>query len=77
MSGTHLLTQRQVRCMEKLPQGHKVLSTRYGAAIVRRPDGRLLRVQPNGRLSPTIRVEQVQSYLHLHGCSLRWPREPR
>jgi hypothetical protein len=67
MSGTPLLTQRQVRCMEKLPEGHKVLSTRYGAPIVHRPAGRLLRVQPNGRLAPTIRVERVQSYLHLHG----------
>ena len=45
MSGTHLLTQRQIRFMEKLPEGHKVVSIRDGAPIVRRPDGRLLRMQ--------------------------------
>jgi hypothetical protein len=65
VSATHLLTQRQIRCMEKLPEGHKVVSTRLGAPIVRRPDGRLMRVQPDGSLSPTIRVERVQSYLHV------------
>jgi hypothetical protein len=67
MPSTHLLTQPQIRCMEKLHEGHKVVSTRYGAPIVRRPDGRLFRVQPNGRLRATIRVERVQSYLHVHG----------
>jgi len=67
MSGTHLLTQRQIRFMEKLPEGHKVVSIRDGAPIVRRPDGRLLRMQPSGRLAETIRVERVRSYLHVHG----------
>jgi hypothetical protein len=67
MSGTHLLTQRQLRCMEKLPEGHKVVGTRNGVAIVRRPDGQLLRMQPDGRLAPNIRVERVQSYLRVDG----------
>ena len=67
MSGTHLLTQRQIRFMEKLPEGHKVVSIRDGAPIVRRPDGRLLRMQPSGRLADTIRVERVRSYMHVHG----------
>ena len=67
MPSTHQLTQRQIRCMEKLPAGHKVVSTRYGAPIVRRPDGQLFRLQSNGRLAATIRVERVQSYLHVHG----------
>lgn len=61
------LTQRQVRCMENLPDGHVVLSTRRGVAIVRRPDGRLVRIQPDGRLTTTLRVERVQSYLHVNG----------
>jgi hypothetical protein len=61
------LTQRQIRRMENLPEGHVIVSTRRGVAIVRRPDGRLLRIQPDGRLATTIRVERVQSYLHVNG----------
>jgi hypothetical protein len=72
VSGTHLLrhqllTQRQIRCMEKLPDDHTLVSARNGAPIVRGPDGQLLRVQPDGRLAATISVERVQSYLHVHG----------
>ncbi len=67
MNSTHQLTQRQIRCMEKLPEGHRMASTRRGAPIVRRGDGQLSRVQPNGRLGATIRVERVQSYLDVLG----------
>jgi hypothetical protein len=67
MPSTHQLTQRQIRCMETLPEGHKMVNTRHGAPIVRRGDGQLFRVQPNGRLAATIRVERVQSYLDVHG----------
>jgi hypothetical protein len=63
---SYLLTQQQIRCMEQLPEGHKLVSTRSGAPIVRRPDGRLVRVQPNGRFVTTISVERVQSYLKLN-----------
>ena len=63
---SYLLTQQQIRCMERLPEGHRLVSTRSGAPIVRRPDGRLLRVQPNGRFATTISVERVQSYLKLN-----------
>ena len=63
---SYLLTQQQIRCMEQLPEGHRLVSTRSGAPIVRRPDGRLLRVQPNGRFATTISVERVQSYLRLN-----------
>jgi len=63
----YLFTQQQIRSMEKLPDGHRLVSTRYGTPIVRRPDGRLLRVQPNGRFATTISVERVQSYLRLNG----------
>jgi hypothetical protein len=63
---SYLLTQQQIRCMEQLPEGHRLVSTRSGAPIVRRPDGRLLRVQPNGRFVTTISVERVQSYLKLN-----------
>jgi hypothetical protein len=64
--GSYQLTKQQIRCMEQLPEGHKLVSTRSGAPIVRRPDGRLLRVQPNGRFATTISVERVQSYLRLN-----------
>jgi hypothetical protein len=71
MSGTRptpqLLTHRQIRRIEELPLDHKVLSTNHGAPIVRRPDGALLRVQPDGRLAATMSVERVQSYLDVHG----------
>ena len=63
---SYLLTPQQIRCMEQLPEGHKLVSTRSGAPIVRRPDGRLLRVQPNGRFATTLSVERVQSYLRLN-----------
>jgi hypothetical protein len=64
---TPSLTQRQLRCMENLPEGHVVVCTRRGVAVVRRPDGRLLRIQPDGRLASTLPVERVQSYLHVNG----------
>jgi hypothetical protein len=60
------LTQRQIRRMEKLPSGHRVVNTRHGAPTVRRSDGQLFRLQPNGRLAATIRVERVKSYLDVH-----------
>jgi len=66
-SSSPVLTQRQLRRMERLPQGHVVLSTRRGVAVVRRPDGRLMRIQPDGRLAGMLRVERVQSYLHVNG----------
>jgi hypothetical protein len=67
MSRTDLLTQRQIRGMEKLPEDHKVVRVRYGVPIVRRSDGRLLRMHANGRLVRTTPVESVQSYLHVRG----------
>jgi hypothetical protein len=67
MFGTHRLTQRQIRCIEQLPDGHKVVGVRHGVPIVRQPGWQLSRMQPNGRLVVTSRVERVQSYLHVHG----------
>ncbi len=67
MLSTPSLTPRQIRSMKRLTEGHVVLSTRRGVAIVRRPDGRLMRLQPDGRLAGMIRVERVQSYLHVQG----------
>ena len=67
MPGSGRLTQRQLRCMEKLPDGHKVVRVRYGVPIVRRADGRWLRMHADGRMVLTTPVESVQSYLHVHG----------
>jgi hypothetical protein len=67
MSGTGLLTERQIRYMDKLPEGHTVVSVRDGVPIVRRPDGQLVRMKPNGRLPASMPVDRVQSYLHVHG----------
>ena len=74
MPSTHQLTQRQIRftqrqirCMEKLPEGHRMVNARHGAPTMRRSDGQLFRVQSNGRLTASVRVESVQSYLDVHG----------
>jgi hypothetical protein len=64
---TYALTQQQRRRLQTFDEGHVVVSSRRGVAVVRRPDGRLLRIQPDGRLSGMIRVERVQSYLHVLG----------
>lgn len=60
-----LLTQRQLECLAKLPEDHRVLGARNGSPIVQRPDGRLRLVQPNGQLAATTLVAGVQSYLHI------------
>jgi hypothetical protein len=67
MSSTPALSQRQIRRIEKLPADYKVVNKRNGVVMLRRADGRLLRVQPDGRLAPNLRVERVQDYLHVHG----------
>ena len=65
MSATHPLTQRQIRCLAKLPVDHEVVSTDGGPPVVRGPKGEWLQVKPNGHLVAL--VESVQSYLYVHG----------
>jgi hypothetical protein len=60
-----LLTQRQLRRLETLPDDYRVVTTRDGTPIVESPTGQTLRLQPNGRLAATSLVESVQSYLHV------------
>jgi hypothetical protein len=67
MHSTPVLSQRQIRRMQKLPDDYKVVDTRDGVVVLRRTDGQLLRMQPDGRLAPNLRVERVQDYLHVHG----------
>jgi hypothetical protein len=60
-----LLSQRQLRRLETLPDDYRVVSARDGSPIVESPTGQTLRVQPNGRLAATNLVDRVQSYLHV------------
>jgi len=62
-----LLTARQLDRLRELPPGHKVLTARDGSPILKRADGRLWRVQPNGSLAPAPAppVERVRSYLRV------------
>jgi hypothetical protein len=60
-----LLTGRQLRRLEKLPDDYKVVSARDGIPIVESPNGQTLRLQPNGRLAASTLIESVQSYLRV------------
>jgi hypothetical protein len=60
-----LLTARQLRRLEKLPDDYKVVSASDGIPIVESPNGQTLRLQPNGRLAASTLIESVQSYLHI------------
>jgi len=66
-SDMRTLTEQQSRRIQALPEGHTVISAQGHKLIVRRPDGRLARIRPSGRLVTANRVESVQSYLHVHG----------
>ena len=63
-----LLTQHQHARLAKLPEDHGVVGAREDSPVVRRPDGQLPRVQPNGHVSITSLVERVQSYLRIEHC---------
>jgi hypothetical protein len=65
MSAAYPLTQRQIRCLAKLPVDHEVVSTNGRPPVVRGPKGEWLRVKPNGRLVAL--VESVESYLRVQG----------
>jgi hypothetical protein len=56
-----------MRRMKDLPEDYKLVNTRDGVLILRRADGQLLRMEPNGRLAPNLNIERVQDYLHVHG----------
>jgi hypothetical protein len=62
-----LLTSRQIRQIEHLPAGARIVGYRNGAPMFRRHDGRLMRIDPSGRLEASLAVKRVQSYLNVHG----------
>jgi hypothetical protein len=65
MSDIYPLTQRQIRCLDKLPEDYQVVSIEDGPPTVQGPRGQLLRVEADGRLVALL--ETAQSYLHVHG----------
>ena len=60
-----LLSPRQLRRLETLPDDYKVVSASDGSPIVESPTGQTLRLQSNGRLAATDLVQRVQSYLRV------------
>jgi hypothetical protein len=68
MYSTQPMTERQMSRMDRLPPGCVVMSTRAGIAIVRRPDGQVVRIKPDGHLlAAGLNIKRVQSYLHVTG----------
>jgi hypothetical protein len=59
-----LLTQRQLRRLEMLPDDYKVVGARDGIPIVESPTGQTLCLQPTGRLAAAALIERVQSHRH-------------
>jgi hypothetical protein len=59
-----LLTERQLRRLQMLPDDYKVVAARDGIPIVESPTGQTLRLQPTGRLAAAALIERVESYLH-------------
>jgi hypothetical protein len=59
-----LLTQRQLRRLEMLPDDYKVVGARDGIPIVESPTGQTLRLQPTGRLAATALIKKIESHLH-------------
>ena len=60
-----LLTARQLRRLETLPDDYRVVSSRDGTPIVESPSGQTLRLQPNGSLAATTLIERVQAQMHV------------
>jgi hypothetical protein len=62
------MTPSQIARLGTLSGDHRVVGEREGSSVVEHPDGRLLCVQPNGRVAATTLVSRVQSYLRLERC---------
>jgi hypothetical protein len=62
------LTASQSVRLATLPEGYTVVGEKEGAPLLERPDGRLVRLQPNGRLATAKLVARVQSYLSVERC---------
>jgi hypothetical protein len=60
-----VLTERQLRRLQTLPDDYKVVGARDGVPIVQSPTGQALRLQPTGRLAATTLIERVECYLNV------------
>jgi hypothetical protein len=60
-----LLTGRQLRRLQTLPEDYRVVSADDGTPILESPTGQTLRVQPNGSLAASTLIQAVQDYLHV------------
>jgi hypothetical protein len=58
-------TQRQGRRIETPARSYTVTGPRGHRLLVRRPDGRPMRVRPSGSLLEAGRIASIQSYLHV------------
>jgi hypothetical protein len=58
-----VLTQRQLRRLEMLPDDYKVVGARDGIPIVESPTGQTLRLQPTGRLAAAAIAQRVGARL--------------
>ncbi len=55
----------QSRPVPQSPRSYTVTDANGHRLLVRRPDGRPLRVRPSGSLVEADRIQSVQSYLHV------------
>lgn len=63
--GTKAAPQRQKPPIQAPPRSYTVASPRGHRLLVRRPDGRPMRVRPSGSLVEADRILSIQSYLHV------------
>jgi len=59
-----VLTQRQLRRLEMLPDDYKVVGARDGIPIIESPAGQALRLQPTGRLAAAALADRIGAHLH-------------
>jgi hypothetical protein len=61
------LTRRPLPYVARLSDERKLGRVEHGAPVVRRDDGRQVRLRPNGRLEADVLVSRVLSYLRVRG----------
>jgi hypothetical protein len=64
----YLLTGRQRERLRELERDHRVVGERHGAPLLESPRGRLMLLEPTGRLAGAHTVAPVRSYLDVERC---------
>jgi len=68
MASTPVMSPRQMRRMENLPQDYKIVNTRDGVVILRRCGwAAAANASPTARLAPNLSVERVPGLPARHG----------